>query len=98
LNELLADLLFRDTIPWRGSPLAGQSLGGLLATVSGSGFGAAIGTYLGHGPLLLLTVPAGIVVVGLTSYVTAGVGMGLQEGLRQKVLGLFDPASKGPYQ
>jgi hypothetical protein len=78
-----------DLIPFRSSPLLGESITNLLQRFSpGTGVGAAMGYYLSpHAPLVLLTVPGGMLVGG-TVY---GVASALERGLHDRVLKLIQP-------
>jgi hypothetical protein len=97
IRRVARQLAFDDVIPWRDSPLRGEALAGLITkagAVGTTGFGAFVGSYVGNGPLLLVTVPAGIILVGAAS----GIAQALREGLHKKVLALLAPESQEPYQ
>jgi hypothetical protein len=94
-TALARQLAFGDVIPWRESPLSGESLAGLMTKAGAlgvTGFGALLGSYAGNGPLLLVTVPAGIIIVGAAT----GIGNAMRDGLYEKVLRLLDPESQDP--
>jgi hypothetical protein len=78
-----------DLLPFRSSPLLGESIANLLQRFSpGTGIGAVLGYYLSpHAPLVLLTVPGGMLVGG-TVY---GVASALERGLHDRVLTLIQP-------
>jgi hypothetical protein len=95
VEALSRQVAFDDAIPWRESPLHGESLAGLLTkagAVGSTGFGALLGSFAGHGALLLVTVPAGIILVGAAT----GVAMAMRDGLYQRILALLDPESQEP--
>lgn len=73
---------FADVIPFEQSPLEATSLVSTLIKGGGTGVGAFIGWVLaGPTPLLLITVPAGMILCGAAS----GVAAGLQQGLRERI-------------
>jgi hypothetical protein len=81
-------LAYAPVVPFESSPLAPKALSDLAA--AGGGIGGALGAYVTGDPLLLLTIPAGIVVCGAAR----GVGQALEIGLRARVLdfmGVEDP-------
>ncbi|WP_321965242.1 hypothetical protein [Paraburkholderia sp. J7] len=72
-------------IPFENSPVTGISLSDVLHA-SGAAVGAYAGFIMVHeGPLLLVTVPAGMVLCGIAS----GLSHGLEEGIRQRLVKLF---------
>lgn len=84
--ELLAfaeHVTFRSVIPFEHSPLGPDALGSILASGSGIGIGAGVGFMVAGGPtpLLLITVPAGMIICGSAK----GVAEGLSEGLRYRI-------------
>jgi hypothetical protein len=81
-HRALAQYILNDaSLPFEQSPLQGISLGA-LGKASPYALGAYIGYAAGGGtPLILITVPAGIIVCGAA----AGVGKALEEGLREKI-------------
>lgn len=86
---------YAPVVPFESSPLTPKSLSELAA--AGGGIGGALGAYVTGDPLLLLTIPAGIIVCGAAR----GVSQALEIGLRSKVLefmGVRDPyaAKDGP--
>jgi hypothetical protein len=87
-------LAYAPVVPFESSPLSPKSLSDLAT--AGGGIGGALGAYLTGDPLLLVTIPAGIIVCGAAR----GVSQALEIGLRSKILGLMgveDPeASKAP--
>lgn len=70
-------------IPFENSPLSAESLGALLTKVGGYGVGAYIGFLIvgGSTPLLLITVPAGMIICGAA----AGISQGLEKGLKERI-------------
>lgn len=82
-------LLERPLIPFRRSPITGQSLSGLVGRSSGAGTGALIGAYAGmdHGLLLLVTTPGGMIIGGTAM----GIASALEKGLHQKILAMIVP-------
>lgn len=76
------DAAFADVIPFEQSPLEATSLVSTLIKGGGTGVGAFIGWVLaGPTPLLLITVPAGMILCGAAS----GVAAGLQQGLKERI-------------
>jgi hypothetical protein len=78
---------YTNLIPFEQSPLEATSLASILVkggTLSASGVGAFVGWVVAAHttPLLLVTVPAGMIICGAAS----GVAAGLQQGLRDTVL------------
>ena len=76
-------LAFAQLIPFEESPLEGTSLGSIVATGSGGAIGAYVGFAVAGGPtpLLLVTVPAGMIICGAAM----GTAEGLQDGLRDRI-------------
>jgi hypothetical protein len=74
---------FAPVVPFEHSPLGGEALAKLLTRASGAGIGAGIGIMVAGGPtpLLLITVPAGMIICGSAK----GIADGLEEGLRYRV-------------
>ena len=77
-------LAYARVVPFEASPLTPKSLSDLAA--AGGGIGGALGAYVTGDPLLLLTIPTGIIVCGAAR----GVGQALEIGLRAKLLGLMN--------
>ena len=74
---------FDRVIPIEESPLSQESLAKLATTASGVGIGAFVGfVAFGSSPLLLITVPAGMIICG-AAY---AVGQALQEGFKERIL------------
>jgi hypothetical protein len=80
------------------SPPELASLAGLLKQGGGVAVGAFVGLHAASGPMLLVTVPAGIIIVGAA----AGLGSALEAGLRDLLLKFMQgegrrsgPASSG---
>lgn len=79
-------LTMAEVVPFEGSPLSAESVGNLITTASGVGLGAYTGFIVAGGsPLVFVLVPAGMIVFGAA----AGVARALEEGLRERVLGLI---------
>jgi hypothetical protein len=79
---------YAPVVPFESSPLTPKSLSELAA--AGGSIGGALGAYVTGDPLLLLTIPAGIIVCGAAR----GVSQALEIDLRSKVLelmGVRDP-------
>jgi hypothetical protein len=85
---------FAQLIPFEESPLDLHSLGSIFSKPTVLGIGALVGfAAVGFAatPLLLVTVPAGIVIVGAAK----GVGEALEKGLAdrlQRFMGMPEPA------
>jgi hypothetical protein len=77
-------LAFSPVVPVESSPLSSKSLGDLAA--AGGGLGGALGAYVTGDPLLLLTIPTGIIVCGAAR----GISQALEVGLRSKLLDLMN--------
>jgi hypothetical protein len=83
-------LAYAQVVPFESSPLTPKSLSDLAA--AGGGIGGALGAYVTGDPLLLLTIPTGIIVCGAAR----GVSQALEIGLRSKLLDLMhveDPSA-----
>ena len=77
---------FARLIPMEQSPLDLESLASLVTKASAVGIGAYAGFVIAGGtPLLLITVPTGMIIFGAAS----GVAKALEEGLRDRVLALL---------
>ena len=74
---------FLDLIPFEESPLEPTALATLLTKAGGVGVGAFAGWVIAgtSTPLLLLTLPAGMIICGAA----AGVATGLEEGFRKRI-------------
>jgi hypothetical protein len=85
-------LVEANVLPFEQSPLQGLSLQEIAKT-SGTALGAYIGymSAAGDVPLLLITVPAGMVIVGAAS----GLAHGLEEGIRRRITKLLADKSEG---
>jgi hypothetical protein len=80
-------LAFEAVIPFESSPLGAKALATLVGATSTAG--AALGySATGH-PMMLVTVPAGIVVAGAAIGVGAGAAAGLAEGIRHQLCRLM---------
>lgn len=78
-------------IAFENSPLTGESIGNILTS------GSAIGAYIGFviagqtpTPLLLITVPAGMIICGAAS----GIAKALEKGLKEKIITLLKKKEK----
>lgn len=81
-------------VPFESSPLETKAL---IEIASSAGATAALGYFASEHPLILLTLPAGIVICGAA----IGVGEALQQGLRAKILklmGIRDPSKSDDEQ
>lgn len=86
-------LVYSPVVPIESSPLGGKALSDLAT--AGSGIGGALGAYATGEPLLLLTIPGGIVLCAAAR----GISDALRIGLRARLLdlmGVEDPESNGP--
>jgi hypothetical protein len=74
---------FGDVVPVELSPLGAESLAGVLTKAGGGAVGLVVGVASSGGtPLLLLTVPAGMILCGAA----AGIASALEQGLRRALL------------
>lgn len=87
-------LAFEARIPFESSPLEGKTLTALV-TATGSA-GAALGYAATSDPIVLVTVPAGIVIGGAALGVGAGLATGLADVVRQGVCRLMDVPGDEP--
>lgn len=88
-------LAFAAIIPFESSPLAAQALTSLIQG-SGGALGAATGMLAGAGePVLLLTVPLGVVLAGAAVGIARGLADGLEERSRNFVRSSRDARSGG---
>lgn len=90
------ELLSSSRIPIEESPLSGISLGELFSSASKASptsLGAMIGWIIAghHTPLLLLSVPAGIILVRSAVGIAKGLEKGFEEGLHAQIKKLFTP-------
>jgi hypothetical protein len=64
-----------------------------VVKASGMGIGAYVGfVAAGSGPLLLITVPAGMIICGAA----AGIGKAIEDGLYQRILKMMGVTAKVP--
>ncbi|WP_447599967.1 hypothetical protein [Nitrospira sp. Nam80] len=83
---------FDDVIPIEQSPLKAEALVTLVTKASGAGVGAFVGfVAFGASPMLLVTVPAGMIICGAAK----GVSDALEAGLREKLLQWLKGKNKG---
>jgi hypothetical protein len=76
-------LAFEPVVPFESSPLGSKALATLVGATSTAG--AALGYAATGEPIVLVTVPAGIVVAGVALGVGAGAAMGIAEGVRHQL-------------
>ena len=81
LEQYFSTLMNDPCIIVERSPPDAVSLLKLLKGASGVVIGAYVGLQTGQGPLLFITVPAGMIIVGAAS----GIGAALEAGLRTKL-------------
>ncbi len=74
---------YANVVPVEHSPLSLDSLGNLLASRSGAAAGVGVGIMVAGGPtpLLLVTVPLGMIIVGSAK----GIADGLEDGFRYRI-------------
>jgi len=90
VDQFVERLTADNLIPFEESPLAAMSLLDIAKMVAGGGTGAIIGLVAaGPTPLLLITVPLGIVLCGAAPGVGKALGVGLGYRLL-KLMGLSD--------
>ncbi len=82
-REFAEHLAFDDLIPFEQSPISLESLGKLVVSATGAGIGAYAGFVMaGPTPLLLITIPAGMIICGAAK----GIADALEKGLRERLL------------
>jgi hypothetical protein len=81
-------LAFEAVIPFESSPLGAKALAALVGATSTAG--AALGYAATGEPIVLVTVPAGIVIAGAAIGIGAGAATGLAEGIRHQLCRLMD--------
>jgi hypothetical protein len=80
--EFAENLSFECDLPFENSPLTGEVLVRLVTKATGAGVGAFAGfVAFGASPLLLVTVPAGMILCGAAK----GVADALESGLRERL-------------
>jgi hypothetical protein len=87
-------LAFEAVVPFESSPLGSKALATLVGATASAG--AGLGYAANGDPIVLITVPAGIVVAGVALGIGAGAATGLAEGIRHQlrsVMGLVDDSS-----
>lgn len=95
VEQLCNEAAFGRLIPFQESPLDLHSLADLAIKATGVGLGAYVGFVASGGtPLILITVPAGMILCGAA----AGFGRALEEGLRTRLLGLMGVPEKDPME
>ncbi len=90
-------LAFEAIVPWESSPLGSKALATLITSTGAAG--AALGYGATGEPIVLLTVPAGIVIVGTALGLGAGAATGLAEGVRYRIrrlMGVPDDEPQAP--
>lgn len=91
IDIMCDEAAFTPLIPFQESPLDLHSLAELAVKATGVSLGAYAGFVASGGtPLVLITVPAGMVLAGAA----AGIGKALEEGLRRKILTLMGVPDK----
>jgi hypothetical protein len=87
LNQFVEQAVFTDVVPFEESPLELTSIAALIKQATGVGLGAYVGFLVAGGPtpLLFLTIPAGMVIMGTAS----GVAKALEVGLNYRLLRLM---------
>jgi hypothetical protein len=82
-REFAEIVTFGEVVPIEHSPLGAESLAGILTKAGGGAVGLIVGVASSGGtPLLLLTVPAGMILCGAA----AGIASALEQGLRRALL------------
>jgi hypothetical protein len=80
-------LAFEAVIPFESSPLSSKALATLVGGTTSAG--AALGYAATGDPIVLVTVPAGIVVAGVAIGLGAGAATGIAEGVRYQLCRLM---------
>lgn len=80
-------LSFEAIVPFESSPLGAKALATLIGATGTAG--AALGYAATGEPIVLVTVPAGIVIAGVAIGVGAGAAVGLAEGIRHQLCQLM---------
>lgn len=79
-------VVFDDVVPIEQSPLKAEALVTLVTKATGAGLGAFAGfVAFGDSPLLLITVPAGMIICGAAK----GIADALESGLRDRLFELL---------
>src|SRR5262245_51923621 len=79
-------IAFDEVVPVEHSPLKAEALATLVTKATGAGLGAFAGfVAFGASPLLLVTVPAGMIICGAAK----GVADALESGLRERLMELL---------
>ncbi|HET6505609.1 MAG TPA: hypothetical protein VFG42_02360 [Baekduia sp.] len=81
-------LAFEAIIPFESSPLGAKALASLIGATTGT-TGAALGYAATGEPLVLVTVPAGIVIAGVALGIGVGTATGLAEGIHHRITRLM---------
>jgi hypothetical protein len=93
LSSFTDYVMLAEVLPFEQSPLRAASLASLMATgglvTVGAGAGLAATGAFGGTPLVLVTVPLGIILVGAAK----GVATALEQGLRSQILQLMGVSS-----
>ena len=80
--EFAKYLAFSPVVPTRRNPLDLEAVASLVTSATGVGLGAYAGFVVGGvSPLILITVPAGMILFGTAS----GIAQGLEAGLRERI-------------
>jgi hypothetical protein len=89
IHATAASLLRDELIPVRVNPLNLESIGRLVTHATGTAIGAYAGFVMaGPSPVLLITIPAGMILVGAA----AGTARALEEGLYKRLLPMISGA------
>ena len=87
-------LAFEAIVPFESSPLGAKSLATLVGATGTAG--AALGYAASGDPIVLVTVPAGIIIAGAAIGVGAGAAVGLAEGIRHQLCRLMGVPEDAP--
>lgn len=77
-SEFAQYLAYAPVVPFESSPLAGKSLAEIITAVGGGTSASGVGALAAHDPMLLLTVPAGIIVYRAAWHIGDGIGIALR--------------------
>jgi hypothetical protein len=81
-------LAFGPVVPFQRNPLNLEAVASIITGASGVGLGAFAGFVIAGGsPLILVTVPAGMIIFGAAAGIAKALEEGLRERLREKIKG-----------